>query len=206
MRNLVIASGNAGKVREFGLLLKELGLVLTRQPAGILIEESGDTFAANARLKAIAVARSTKMWSLADDSGLSVDALNGAPGVNSARYASTDGERIEKLLSELIEAGVTNQRARSAQFTSALALASPDGEVVLETEGKCHGEILTERRGNNGFGYDPIFFVPETKLTFAEMSEEQKSRFGHRGKAVRNFKESLELLGDLTVGNKLADG
>jgi XTP/dITP diphosphohydrolase len=139
---LVIASGNPGKVREFGHLLAALGLDLRPQPEGLDVEETGDTFAANARLKASAVARATGCWALADDSGLSVDALGGAPGVHSARYADSDEARIARLLREL-----TGASDRSAQFTAALAVADPSGTIRLEVEGICPGVILQESRG-----------------------------------------------------------
>jgi XTP/dITP diphosphohydrolase len=191
MTTLVIASGNAGKVREFGRLLADLGLEAQPQPEGLEVEETGSTFAENARLKAEAVARATGCWALADDSGLSVDALGGAPGVHSARYADTDTARIQRLLQELADAGATTPSARSAQFTAALALASPEGEVVLEVEGICPGTILEAPRGEGGFGYDPVFFVPEAKLTFAEMPHSQKAELGHRGRAFAALKPQL---------------
>ena len=189
MTTLVIASGNAGKVREFGRLLADLGLETQAQPEGLEVEETGTTFAANARLKAEAVARATGCWALADDSGLSVDALGGAPGVHSARYADSDSARIERLLQELRTAP-----NRNAQFTAALALANPAGEVVLEVEGICPGTILEAPRGEGGFGYDPVFFVPEAGLTFAEMSHSQKAELGHRGRAFAALKPRLQAL------------
>jgi XTP/dITP diphosphohydrolase len=175
---LVIASGNAGKVREFGHLLAELQLEIRPQPEGLEVEETGASFAANARLKAEAVARATGCWALADDSGLSVSALGGAPGVHSARYADSDEARIARLLRELEGAS-----DRSARFTAALAVADPSGTIRLEVEGICLGEILEEQRGTGGFGYDPVFFVPEAGLTYAEMDKQLKGRIGHRGKA-----------------------
>jgi XTP/dITP diphosphohydrolase len=198
---LVIASGNAGKVHEFGHLLAGLGLEIRPQPEGLEVEETGETFAENARLKAVAVARATGCWALADDSGLSVSALGGVPGVHSARYADSDTARIERLLRELAAAtadalsrGATTDR--SAQFTAALAVANPAGEVVLEVEGLCPGEILEARRGEGGFGYDPVFFVPEAGLTFAEMPKELKGELGHRGRAFALLEPKLrELLG-----------
>ena len=192
MTTLVIASGNAGKVREFGRLLADLGLETQPQPEGLEVEETGSTFAENARLKAEAVARATGCWALADDSGLSVDALGGAPGVHSARYADSDTARIERLLQELAAAGAATTVARSAQFTAALALANPDGEVVLEVEGICPGTILKSPRGEGGFGYDPVFFVPEAGLTFAEMPHSQKAELGHRGRAFAALKPRLQ--------------
>ena len=194
MTTLVIASGNAGKVREFGQLLEDLGLNTQPQPEGIEVEETGDTFAANARLKAEAVAQATGQWALADDSGLSVDALGGAPGVHSARYAATDAARIERLLQELSAAGAQDPTSRSARFTAALALADPSGQVVLEVEGHCPGQILTECRGAGGFGYDPIFFVPEAQLTFAEMPKALKAELGHRGRAFAALRPQLQAL------------
>ncbi|MEY4800191.1 MAG: hypothetical protein RLZZ213_638, partial [Cyanobacteriota bacterium] len=127
---LVIASGNAGKVREFQHLLAGLNLAIEAQPDGLEVEETGSTFAENARLKAVAVASATGCWALADDSGLSVHALGGAPGVHSARYASSDTARIARLLQEL--EGATD---RSAEFSAALAVADPSGSVRLEVEG-----------------------------------------------------------------------
>ncbi|MFU8886087.1 MAG: RdgB/HAM1 family non-canonical purine NTP pyrophosphatase [Cyanobacteriota bacterium] len=188
---LVIASGNAGKVREFGHLLADLGLEIRPQPEGLEVEETGDTFAENARLKASAVARASGCWALADDSGLSVSALGGAPGVHSARYAATDAARIERLLRELAGAG-----DRSARFTAALAVADPSGTIRLEVEGVCPGVILEESRGTGGFGYDPVFFVPEAGLTYAEMDKQLKERIGHRGQAFARLAPQLHgLLG-----------
>jgi XTP/dITP diphosphohydrolase len=194
MTTLVIASGNAGKVREFGQLLADLGLETRPQPDGLHVEETGNTFAENARLKAEAVARATGCWALADDSGLSVDALGGAPGVHSARYADSDSARIERLLRELDEAGAQDPASRGACFTAALALANPAGEVVLEVEGICPGQILEAPRGEGGFGYDPVFFVPEAGLTFAEMPHSQKAELGHRGRAFAALKPELQTL------------
>ena len=192
MTTLVIASGNAGKVREFSKLLADLGLHIQQQPEGLDVEETGSTFAENARLKAEAVARATGCWALADDSGLSVDALGGAPGVHSARYADSDTARIERLLEELAAKVAATQSARSAQFTAALALANPNGEVMLEVEGICPGTILQSPRGEGGFGYDPVFFVPEAGLTFAEMPHSQKAELGHRGRAFAALKPRLQ--------------
>ena len=187
-RTLVIASGNAGKIREFASLLADLNLEIQPQPEGLEEDETGDTFAANARLKAIAVAQATGQWALADDSGLAVTALGGAPGVQSARYADSDPARIARLLAALDGANQDRLLAgmapdRSARFTAALALANQAGEVVLEVEGHCPGTILEAPRGSGGFGYDPVFWVPETGQTFAEMDKSLKGRIGHRGRA-----------------------
>jgi XTP/dITP diphosphohydrolase len=198
---LVIASGNAGKVREFAQLLADLPLQVRAQPEGLEVEETGSSFAENARLKAQAVATATRQWALADDSGLAVEALGGAPGVHSARYAASDGARIARLLGELDAANRARLAAgqspdRRARFTAALALADPSGTIRLEVEGHCSGEILAEPRGEGGFGYDPVFLVPAEGLTFAEMDKALKGRIGHRGQAFALLEPKLrELLG-----------
>ncbi len=196
---LVIASGNAGKLREFTALLADFPLEVRPQPQGLEVEETGASFAANARLKAEAVARATGCWALADDSGLAVAALGGAPGVFSARYAATDAARIKRLLEELAAAG--GERAarglvadRRAAFVAALALADPSGALRLEVEGRCEGVISEAPRGVGGFGYDPVFLVPELGLTFAEMDKASKSRVGHRGRAFAALEPGLRTL------------
>ena len=196
---LVIASGNAGKVREFSHLLAALDLEIRPQPQGLEVDETGSTFGENARIKASAVAKATGHWALADDSGLCVDALGGAPGVHSARYAESDQARIARLLAELATAnGSTDpahlQKNRRAQFVAALAVADPSGAVQLEVEGRCPGEILTSPRGEGGFGYDPVFYVPETGQTFAEMAKDLKGRIGHRGRAFELLQPQLRAL------------
>ena len=196
--DLVIASGNAGKVREFAGLLAALPVQVRPQPPGLEVEESGSTFAENARLKAVAVARASGAWALADDSGLCVAALGGAPGIHSARYAPTDGARIDRLLRELDQALAAD---RGARFVAALALAAPDGRVLLEVEGHCPGEITTAPRGEGGFGYDPVFLVPELGLTFAELDRDTKGRVGHRGRAFALLEPPLRQL--LQAGTQL---
>ena len=188
-RVLVIASGNQGKILEFQGLLSGLPLLVEPQPEGLDVEETGTTFAANARIKALAVAQATGHWALADDSGLSVSALNGAPGVHSARYAPTDPERIKKLLEALRPA-----HERSAYFSAALCIAAPDGEVLLEVEGRCEGQITKAPRGDQGFGYDPIFEVNNTGRTFAEMVLAEKKSYGHRGRAFALLEPLLKKL------------
>jgi XTP/dITP diphosphohydrolase len=198
---LVIASGNAGKIREFAALLADLPLEIRAQPEGLEVEETGTTFAANARLKAEAVARATGCWALADDSGLAVHALGGAPGVFSARYAPTDPERIARLLAELAAANQERLAQglapdRSARFSAALAVADPSGAIRIEVEGHCPGVILEVPRGAGGFGYDPVFLVPEAGLSFAEMDKATKGRIGHRGRAFALLEPGLKgLLG-----------
>jgi non-canonical purine NTP pyrophosphatase (RdgB/HAM1 family) len=146
------------------------------------IEETGDSFAANACLKASTVAKIMGQWAIADDSGLEVEALNGAPGIYSARYGKTDTDRIARLLQEL--KGKDNRQAR---FVCVVAISSPDGSITHQAEGICPGQILNVPRGEKGFGYDPIFYVPETQLTFAQMSSEFKNKISHRGKAFQTL-------------------
>ena len=188
---LVIASGNPGKVREFTNLLADLRLEIKAQPKGLNVEETGSSFAENARIKAAVVASATGQWALADDSGLSVVALNGAPGVHSARYAENDAARITRLLQEL---DATDTADRRAQFTAALAVADPNGRIRIEVEGSCSGMILDKPRGEGGFGYDPIFYLPELDQTFAEMDKSIKNRLGHRGRAFQALEPQLNAL------------
>jgi non-canonical purine NTP pyrophosphatase (RdgB/HAM1 family) len=191
---LVIASGNAYKVAEIIAMLDAVDLEVRQQPDRVEVEETGQTYLANARLKAEAVARLTGHWALADDSGLEVDALGGAPGVFSARYAPTDHERIHRLLREL---GRTPYR--SASFNSAMVLADPEGTVVLESQGICRGEILLQAEGHGG-GYDPIFWVREAGMTYAELPQHLKQKLGSRGKAARALAPGLKQLLGLQEG------
>ncbi|MBD0263596.1 MAG: RdgB/HAM1 family non-canonical purine NTP pyrophosphatase [Tolypothrix sp. Co-bin9] len=186
---LVVATGNPGKLREMQAYLADLAWELTLKPEELEVEETGDTFAANACLKASEVALATGNWAIADDSGLQVDALGGAPGVYSARYGKTDSERIARVLREL-----DNQTNRQAQFACAVAIARPDGAIALQSEGVCRGEILQSPRGNGGFGYDPIFYIPELQLTFAEMTPDLKRSISHRGKAIEALLPQLAIL------------
>ena len=185
---LVIASGNQGKISEFKKLLVDFPFDLLTQPDGFEIEETGNTFMENARIKAIAVSKETGSLSLADDSGLSVEALGGAPGIYSSRYASSDKERIEKLLAEL-----KPFPNRKAKFECALCIASGE-KVLIEVSGFCEGVIPISPRGANGFGYDPVFEVAELRKTYAEMDHEKKKHVGHRGKAFKLLKPELKKL------------
>ena len=165
---------------------------LALKPTELDVDETGDTFAANACLKASEVAITLNCWTIADDSGLQVDALNGAPGIYSARYANTDKERIDRMLRELSDFPAPDQR--QAQFVCAVAVARPDGTIAAQAEGICRGEILTAVRGVDGFGYDPIFYVPAKQLAFAEMSVEVKRSISHRGLAFAIIREQLSSL------------
>ena len=155
-RGLIIASSNLGKIQEFIDLLKHLPLKIQPQPdnLNLNIQEIGTTFAENAYIKATTVAAATGSWTLADDSGLCVEALNGAPGICSARYAPTEAACINRLLNAL-----GNNKNRKASFRAALCVAAPDGSILAAVEGQCDGHIVAMPRGQGGFGYDPIFEV-----------------------------------------------
>jgi XTP/dITP diphosphohydrolase len=192
LQTIVLATHNKGKLREFrNLLLPMKSRILSLSDVAISteFEESGNSFAENARLKAIACSDLIQLPVLADDSGLEVEALGGRPGIHSARYAgpgATDSDRVRKLLEELeMAAG-----ERDARFVCALALAR-DGLLLQESEGECRGIIAEEPRGQNGFGYDPVFFFPELGKTFAELDEHEKNRYSHRARAVASFLRDL---------------
>ena len=189
---LVVASGNPHKVAEIGAMLELVELDVLPQPPGLDIEETGATYLANARLKAEAVARITGHWALADDSGIEVDALDGAPGVFSARYAPTDHERIHRLLKEL-----GDSLYRGASFRSAMALADPSGTTRAEAEGICRGQILRAPQGH-GPGYDSLFYVREAGCSYALMGPHLKAKLGSRGKAARALAPELLRLLELS--------
>ncbi|MEM8780368.1 MAG: RdgB/HAM1 family non-canonical purine NTP pyrophosphatase [Cyanobacteria bacterium P01_G01_bin.49] len=189
MRTLIIATSNPGKLQEIQEYFNKLDWQLELKPQEIEIEETGTTFLDNAVLKASQVAKALEKWAIADDSGLSVDALNGAPGIYSARYGNTDQARIERLLKAL---GETENR--QAKFVCAIAIATPDGSIALQTEGICPGEILKNPQGTGGFGYDPIFYVPQYQQTFAQMTPELKQKISHRGQAFAKLLPQLKTL------------
>jgi len=197
-KRLLIATNNRGKMAEIRALLAGLEVSLvTPGDLGLDLEvpEQGQTYAENAAYKALAFAAASGLLSLADDSGLEVDALNGRPGLHSNRFGpqpATDASRRRYLLEQL--AG--RPRPWTARFRATLALARPGSEVRL-TEGICEGEIIPEERGSNGFGYDPLFLIPGTGRTMAELSMDEKNRLSHRARAVRNALPILrELLGE----------
>lgn len=191
---LVIATRNKNKLREFQEILKDLKIeVRSLDDFGPTPEaiEDGETFDDNAYKKAIHTAKILGLPAIADDSGLVVDALNGEPGVYSARYAgenATDEENCQKLLSEL--KGVENRRAH---FQCVLSIAVPSGPA-LTYEGKCDGVIIDNKRGDSGFGYDPIFYFEELGKTFAELSMEEKNKVSHRGKALADVKAEISMI------------
>jgi XTP/dITP diphosphohydrolase len=189
MTKLIVATSNPGKLREMQAYLNDSEWELSLKPAELDVDETEDTFIGNACLKASEVAIALNAWAIADDSGLQVDALNGAPGIFSARYANSDKERIDRILHELSDFPDPSQR--QAQFVCAVAVARPDGSIAARAEGICRGEILTAPRGVDGFGYDPIFYIPTERLTFAEMSKETKRSISHRGKAFAIITQQL---------------
>ena len=198
MNQLLIATNNKGKIKELYDLLKDTGIeLITPVQIGLDLDviEDGQTYAENATKKAIAFAHASGLISLADDSGLEVDVLDGAPGLYSARYGSLDGRK----LSDADRRGFLIQNLRdkpgpwTARFHATIAIAIPRGEVYL-AEGYCEGKIIPEERGTGGFGYDPIFLLSELGKTMAELSIEEKNRLSHRARAVINAKPILEQL------------
>lgn len=188
MEKLIVASANKGKLKEFAEMLTDYEVVGYKEYADFEIEENGKTFKENALIKARAVHKITGGNVLADDSGLMVEALGGAPSVYTARYAgenATDDENMDKLLSDL--SGVKNRRAK---FCCCLAFISGGGRE-LTAEGETAGSITTERRGTNGFGYNPIFYSDELKKTFGEAEEDEKNKISHRGRALSALKRIL---------------
>jgi XTP/dITP diphosphohydrolase len=188
MRNLLIATNNIGKVDEIKALLRNLGLILiTPSDLGISLEvsEDGQTYAENAAKKALAFAQVSGLIAVGDDSGLEVDALGGQPGLRSHRFNpipnASDADRRKYLLKRL----EGKPRPWTARFRATIAVASPSGEKELAT-GECEGEIIPEERGSNGFGYDPIFFIPDIGRTMAELEMDEKNRLSHRARAIQN--------------------
>ena len=196
--SLLIATNNKGKVKELQDLLKDTGIELVT-PAQIDLDldviEDGQSYAENAAKKAVAFAQASGLISLADDSGLEVDALEGAPGLYSARYGSPDGRKLSdaERRAFLIKNLQNKPRPWTARFHATIAVAVPNGETHL-AEGFCAGEIIPEERGTGGFGYDPIFLLSELKKTMAELTMEEKNRLSHRARAVMNAKGILKTL------------
>lgn len=193
MKEIFIATNNKGKARDFEALFQPLGIevkTLADLPEMIDVEETGVTFEENAILKAEEIAQRFNTFVIADDSGLEVDALNGEPGVYSARYAGEakdDEANIDKVLTQL--ENVPTQE-RTARFRCVLAVAAPGIETVT-IDGSCEGLITTERIGTEGFGYDPIFYVPKYERTMAQMTAEEKGKISHRGQAIKKLRPQL---------------
>ena len=188
----VLATHNPGKLKEMGAILAQFGVeVVSPKDLGLTVdvEETGATFAENAMLKAKAICDAAGLPAIADDSGLCVDALNGGPGVYSARYG---GEGLDdKGRYMLLLNSMRGQTTRSAHFACAIACAFPNGDT-LTAEGRCDGTIAFAPMGEGGFGYDPVFFVPEKAKTFGQLTAEEKSAISHRGRALESFVGKLE--------------
>lgn len=194
---MILASNNAHKLEEFRAILADMGLEIVPQRAAgcdFEVDETGETFEENAWLKAVAVTRATGRPAVADDSGLMVDALGGAPGVRSARYTGShedsDEDRYRLLLKNL-----DGVEQRSARFVSCICLTFPNGDV-LRARGVCEGEILPAPRGANGFGYDPVFRPAGYDCSMAELPPEEKNRISHRGNALKLLREELRAYAD----------
>ncbi len=200
--DLLVATGNRGKTREFRDMLGGDGFrcrdLSEFEPRLVDVAETGSTFRANACLKATGYARQAKSWTLADDSGLEVDALGGNPGVYSARWAAIQGtgngdsDNNATLLRQLES---TPDSRRSARFVCVLALADPEGRVILTVRDTVEGRILRDPRGANGFGYDPLFWIEAMGQTTAELPAARKNEISHRGKALRRLKKLMEGMG-----------
>lgn len=195
---LLIATNNQGKIKELRALLGNMEIELIT-PAQLHLDldviEDGSTYAENALKKALAFARASGLISLADDSGLEVDALGGGPGLHSARYGSTDGAKLSdaERRAFLVRNLQGKPRPWTARFHATIAIAVPGGDTHI-VEGYCEGEIIPKECGTGGFGYDPIFLLPKLGKTMAELSMEEKNRLSHRAQAVLNAKPVLELL------------
>ena len=203
MSKLLLATNNQAKVREYRSLLQDIPfelVTLAEQGITTIVDEVGGSLEENARLKATVLASGSQLLTLADDSGLEVDALGGEPGPLSARYAGqgvSDRDRINYLLARL--KGVPWSE-RSARFRCVIAVATPEGKVEL-CSGECHGIITFEPRGEEGFGYDPVFYLPERDKTMAELPMKVKNQVSHRGQAARKLYQVLKRL----MGSKLPD-
>ena len=188
----VLATHNPNKIREMGAILGQFGVeVVSPKELGITVdvEETGTTFAENAMLKAKAICELAKLPAIADDSGLCVDALNGAPGVYSARYGGPELDDVGRY--KLLLENLRGQLDRRGKFVSAICCCFPNGDKV-EARGECPGTIAYAPKGEGGFGYDPVFFIPGLKKTFAELTTEEKNAISHRGNALNKFKTELE--------------
>lgn len=194
MTKLILATGNRGKVREFQELLASMAVeVISMRDAGIYtdINETGSTFEENALIKAREVRRITGGYTIADDSGLVVDSLDGAPGIYSSRFGgegATDSEKNFKLLAMLKD---VEPAKRTARFVCSIAFINKEGREFVVT-GKCEGMIAFSPKGENGFGYDPIFFIPEYDKTMAQLEPELKNQISHRGRAMKALKDILK--------------
>jgi len=188
INKLVFATKNKNKLAEVSNILKNTGILICGVEGDFDPEETGKTFEENAYIKAYEAAKIMNMPAFGDDSGLVVDALDGRPGVYSSRYAENDQKRIAKLLDELKD---IPQEKRTARFVCAMVLVDPLGEILYSGQGTCEGIIIDSPKGANGFGYDPIFFIPEKNATMSELKMDEKNTVSHRGKALKKIIEWL---------------
>ncbi|RIP33621.1 XTP/dITP diphosphatase [Staphylococcus gallinarum] len=190
MEDIVIATNNKGKINDFKVIFPEFNVIgISEIIEGFDVEETGTTFEANARLKSEAAAKALNKRVIADDSGLEIFVLNGEPGVYSARYAGSDKDdnaNIEKVLTKL-----ENKTDRTAQFVCVISMSAP-GEETKQFKGTVQGEITLDKIGENGFGYDPIFYIEDKNKTMAQLTPEEKSEISHRGRAIDKLKAYLE--------------
>lgn len=184
---IVLASSNEHKVKEINAITKDLGIEFILPPEGFDPVEDGETFEENSLVKARAAWELCKTWTLADDSGLCIEALNGAPGIHSARYADTPQNRINRVLEEM-----QGEENRRACFKCCMTLVNPVGDVEFSYTGVCEGFIVATQRGVNGFGYDPIFLLKNSEKTMAELSDDEKNEISHRAIALKNVIKYLQ--------------
>lgn len=189
IKKIVFASKNKGKVKEVKQLFAGIDVEVVEVPNDFHAVEDGESFLDNAIIKAKEAVKLTGNITLADDSGLIVDALDGRPGVHSSRYAEGDLSRIEKLLKEMED---VPEEKRQARFVCSMALVNSDGDLMHSTSGICEGKIIFEPKGKDGFGFDPVFFVPEINMTMAEIPLEKKNTLSHRAKALRQMLKWIE--------------
>ncbi|ATH62883.1 XTP/dITP diphosphatase [Staphylococcus pasteuri] len=189
MEDIVIASNNQGKINDFKAIFPNKNVIgISELIKDFDVEETGTTFEENAKLKSVAAAKALNKQVIADDSGLEVQALNGEPGVYSARYAGldkNDQDNIKKLLDNM-----NNETERAAQFVCVISMSSPNGQTQ-QFKGTVSGEITTEPIGENGFGYDPVFYVPSLGKTMAQLTDEEKAKISHRGNAINQLQQFL---------------
>ncbi|MDD3418980.1 MAG: RdgB/HAM1 family non-canonical purine NTP pyrophosphatase [Candidatus Gastranaerophilales bacterium] len=186
MKRIVLATQNKNKLIEMQAIFKHFDIQIINPPSDFDPIEDGKTFFDNSLIKAKAASRLMGLPALADDSGLQIEALGGAPGVHSARWAQTNAERIQKAIDSL-----KGQDNRNAQFVCCMTLTDSKGELLYTSEGICKGIILKEQKGTNGFGYDPIFFIPELGKTMAELNLDEKNKISHRSIALKQMIEFL---------------
>jgi XTP/dITP diphosphohydrolase len=188
MKRIVLATSNENKLKEMQAIFKHFSIEIVNPPREFDPIEDGETFFDNSFIKAKAASVLLGLPALADDSGLEIEALGGEPGIHSARWAQTNHERIQKAIKSL-----ENKQNRNAQFVCTMTLTDKNGSLIHSTKGVCKGQILEEEKGTGGFGYDPIFFIPELGKTMAELTMEEKNKISHRSIALKEMIEFLKI-------------